>query len=216
MRWFWRAGCVSVRVCCAARGTPLPSREGLGDGRCATGDERDSPAAHAWRAGCASFPLVRSAAGVFLMAGNELALGNAARDVSPTTVSNTGVSPIPVHVSHALEDVLLGVLIVALALDDRIPPRMLRDVLRVFLRARHDGRSSDLLASARDEARSLPQWQCTWCRETNPGTFELCWQCRQPRPYGLPRLCARSEIILAVDSATTLKSGRAAETGDSP
>ena len=31
------------------------------------------------------------------------------------------------------------------------------------------------------EAQTGPDWLCKQCRESNPGNFELCWQCANPQ-----------------------------------
>ena len=37
-----------------------------------------------------------------------------------------------------------------------------------------------LLSEIKHTVPSGPDWLCTHCDETNPGTFEICWQCSTP------------------------------------
>ena len=37
------------------------------------------------------------------------------------------------------------------------------------------------LSALKDSGSAEERWTCTRCKERNPGTFELCWNCQQPR-----------------------------------
>jgi len=40
--------------------------------------------------------------------------------------------------------------------------------------------SVQLLDEVKQSVPNGPDWQCRHCSETNPGTFEICWQCAKP------------------------------------
>lgn len=56
----------------------------------------------------------------------------------------------------------------------RVPREFFFEVLWLVQRARND------VAQTR-AAGDLPDWTCPRCGEENPGHFELCWSCQQPR-----------------------------------
>lgn len=37
-----------------------------------------------------------------------------------------------------------------------------------------------LVEEMRQPIPSGPAWQCRACQESNPGSFEICWQCSEP------------------------------------
>ena len=108
-------------------------------------------------------------------------------------------------VVHALEDLLTGAAIAALALDKRFGDRFVLDVARALLDARRQGRLNELLESAHREAKSLPEWSCPECDEINPGTFDVCWNCSTPRPEGSPLMAPESESVLAMEAVVELR-----------
>jgi len=40
--------------------------------------------------------------------------------------------------------------------------------------------AKQLVEEMRRPAPNGPSWQCRDCQESNPGSFEICWQCGQP------------------------------------
>lgn len=38
----------------------------------------------------------------------------------------------------------------------------------------------DQVANSHTAESVGPDWLCKYCRESNPGNFELCWQCAKP------------------------------------
>ena len=41
-------------------------------------------------------------------------------------------------------------------------------------------RAKELVAEMRQATPNGPAWICQDCQESNPGTFEICWQCGGP------------------------------------
>jgi hypothetical protein len=120
------------------------------------------------------------------------------------------------HVAHTIEDVLVGIAIVALAFDDQFPRDVVQAVVRGLMEARHEGRASELVAAAYEETETLPDWECIQCRESNPATFAICWNCSSLQPPGCAAPSKESQIILSIESAGTLRSGRESDSGDPP
>jgi hypothetical protein len=109
-------------------------------------------------------------------------------------------------VAHAIEDVLMAAAIAAFAIDRRAPRDLLLDIVRRSLDARSQARSDELRSSARAEAQCLPDWYCRACLETNPGTFDLCWNCGCRAQDDAFSLSPESDAILAIEGATIVKS----------
>jgi hypothetical protein len=116
------------------------------------------------------------------------------------------------RLTHAIEDVLVGVAIIALAFDERIPKQLVRDVVARLMDARCVGREEELIAAARQEVDALPDWECEQCQEPNPGTFEMCWSCGRLQPSGWKLTSVESKIVLGIESTRILRSERASET----
>jgi hypothetical protein len=109
---------------------------------------------------------------------------------------------------HIIEDVLIGAAIAAFALDERIPRDALFRVVQALLQARSQGREDELIRAARVEANRLPDWECEVCRESNPGTFDLCWNCGNLGHHKITRLSPDAEVLLTFDASTLLKTQR--------
>jgi hypothetical protein len=109
---------------------------------------------------------------------------------------------------HIIEDVLIGVAIAAFALDQRIPRDTLFRVAQTLLEARSQGRAEELIQAAHAEAKRLPDWQCEVCRESNPGTFDLCWNCGNLRDNKVTCLSSEADVLLTLDAATLIKHQR--------
>lgn len=115
-------------------------------------------------------------------------------------------------VAHAIEDVLFGIAMIALAFDERVPGAVVREVVGHFLDARREGRAAELVAAAREVVASLSDWECEACRESNPATFEICWNCDQPAPTGLSQPSDQAKIVLGIESMSLLRTERKPET----
>jgi len=131
-------------------------------------------------------------------------------------VDDTGASSVERRVTHTIEDVLVGIAIMTLAFDDRFPRSVVRDVVRELMEARQDGRASELVAGARQEADALPDWECEQCHEANPGTFETCWNCSGSQPPDCTGPSKESQIILGIESARTLRFTRESDAAIQP
>jgi hypothetical protein len=105
---------------------------------------------------------------------------------------------------HAIQDVLIGTYVVVLMLADGISRETKLRVIESLLKARLEGRERELLNAAHQEAETIPDWDCARCREGNPGTFQICWNCSEPQPADAQQLTAESEIALGVESALSL------------
>ncbi|HEY3392109.1 MAG TPA: hypothetical protein VGK58_05350 [Lacipirellulaceae bacterium] len=110
--------------------------------------------------------------------------------------------------THIIEDVLIGAAIAAFALDERVPRDTLFQVIQGLLKARQQGREDELIRAAKAEAIRLPDWDCEVCRESSPGTFELCWNCGNLSTNKVTCLSSDAEVLLTIDAATILKSQR--------
>jgi hypothetical protein len=124
----------------------------------------------------------------------DIAIGSESRDADQT--------------SHIIEDALVGVAIAAFALDERIPRRTLFRIVDALLEARSHGREKELILAAHAEANRLPYWDCEVCRESNPATFDLCWNCGNLGINKVTCLSSDVEVLLTIDAATILKSQR--------
>lgn len=47
----------------------------------------------------------------------------------------------------------------------------------VWLVSEEDWKDADEILQQFLRQEKLSDWKCTWCSETNPGAFELCWSC---------------------------------------
>ena len=132
---------------------------------------------------------------------------NASRSRSQPPARAAGEEASASHTAaHALEDTLCGVAIAAIALDNRVGPHLLFDVIQLLFDARTEGRASELLGCARAEAQALPEWECQACGEANPGTFELCWCCAKEHCLSAQHLTTQSEALLSTEAAVLLES----------
>jgi hypothetical protein len=109
---------------------------------------------------------------------------------------------------HIVEDALVGAAIAAFALDERIPRDTLFRVVQALMRARSQGRENSLIQAAHGEANRLPDWYCEVCRQNNPGTFDLCWNCGNLSNNKVTCLSSDADVLLTLDAATILKSQR--------
>jgi hypothetical protein len=110
--------------------------------------------------------------------------------------------------THIIEDVLIGAAVAAFALDERIPRDTLFRVVQALLQARSQGREDELIRAAHVEANRLPDWKCDVCRESNPGTFDLCWNCGNMSHNKVTCLSSDADVLLTLDAATLLKTQR--------
>jgi hypothetical protein len=110
--------------------------------------------------------------------------------------------------THIIEDVLIGAAIAAFALEERIPRATLFRVVQALLEARSQGRDDELIRAAHVEANRLPDWRCEVCRESNPGTFDLCWNCGNLGHNKVTCLSSDADVLLALDAAELIKSQR--------
>lgn len=110
--------------------------------------------------------------------------------------------------THIIEDVLIGVAIAAFAIEERIPRDTLVRVAHALLEARSQGRADELIRAAHDEANCLAGWECDVCRESNPGTFDLCWNCGNLHHNKVNCLSSDSDVLLTLDAATLIKHQR--------
>jgi len=101
---------------------------------------------------------------------------------------------------HAVEDVLLAAAVVAFASERRIPLDVFEDMIRLLAEARQKGRAHEMVAAAHRQAADLQEWTCSACGESNPGTFELCWNCSTDADSPSRGLSAESEALLALDA----------------
>ena len=105
---------------------------------------------------------------------------------------------------HALDDLLLGIGIVAIAFYDGLSDDEKWRAIQTLLEARKQGRGGELVETAHREVAALPDWNLHRCGEANPGTFEICWNCSEPQPGEPPRLTAELEAVLQVESRMNL------------
>ncbi|NND54189.1 MAG: DUF2007 domain-containing protein [Gammaproteobacteria bacterium] len=49
--------------------------------------------------------------------------------------------------------------------------------VRVKVAAADEARAKQLIAEWEQTSDSSNEWRCNACAETNPGSFEFCWQC---------------------------------------
>jgi hypothetical protein len=110
--------------------------------------------------------------------------------------------------TYIIEDLLIGAAIAAFALDERIPRDALFRVVQALLEARSQGRDDEIIRAAHAEANRLPDWKCDVCRESNPGTFDLCWNCGNLSHNKVTCLSSDADVLLTLDAATLLKSQR--------
>ena len=110
--------------------------------------------------------------------------------------------------TRIIEDVLIGAAIAAFALEERIPRDTLARVVQALLEARSRGRVDKLIRAAHEEASRLPDWECVVCLESNPGTFELCWNCGNLSHNKITRLSPDADVLLTLDASTLLKTQR--------
>jgi hypothetical protein len=135
---------------------------------------------------------------------------NAANRLASATVADKSASD-QRGVVHAIEDILLGVAVLAIASNDQIPRSLARDVVNLLLQAHQDGRAKELVSAAQQEVSDLPDWQCEGCSEFNPSTFEICWSCSHDRPLGSQQPNPQSALILEVESQADLRMARVPE-----
>lgn len=50
----------------------------------------------------------------------------------------------------------------------------------LWVSANDYAKSKELLDEVNQSVPSGPDWKCRHCSETNPGTFEICWDCQKP------------------------------------
>ena len=102
-------------------------------------------------------------------------------------------------VAHAIEEVLLGVAVIAIATDDRIPATIGKEIVDRLLQANYDGRARELADAARNEVAALSDWVCDECQEGNPATFKVCWNCLRPQPQGIAQPSAKRGSFLKLN-----------------
>ena len=116
----------------------------------------------------------------------------------------------PSSATQAIEDVLVGAAMVAFAVESRIGRHLLLDAAQLLIEARVTGRSQQVLVHAHEDAASLPDWLCSSCSETDPGTFDVCWNCLAERATP-GTLSPSSEALLAIEAAIELDVAPAAK-----
>lgn len=107
--------------------------------------------------------------------------------------------------THIIEDALIGVAIAAFALDERLPRHTLFRIVHALLKARSQGQERELILAAHSEANCLPDWVCEVCRESNPVTFDLCWNCGNLSGNKVTCLSSDAEVLLTLDAATQIR-----------
>jgi hypothetical protein len=127
---------------------------------------------------------------------------------SPADDAIGNESPDSNAATYVIEDILIGVAIAAFALDERIPRDTLFRVVQALLEARSQGREDELVQAAHVEANRLPDWRCEVCRECNPGTFDLCWNCGNLSHNKVTCLSSNADVLLTLDAAALIKSHR--------
>ncbi len=53
---------------------------------------------------------------------------------------------------------------------------------RVYVQAAQQAAARALIRDYERRSAEQRQWRCEECGETNAAAFEICWQCRGPRP----------------------------------